>query len=225
MTCSDLSRDGLLRRLDVQRQRRTVRGHRDPHVAAIRQLAEQQLLGQRPLDVVLDDAGHRPGAHLWIVALDRDPVPRGVVQRDRNATLLQLRQMYLAAWRKYRAQQPLTPLESQLAAVIAEHPEYTAWLETGEQALKSDFTPEGGQQNPFLHLGLHLAIREQVSTNRPAGIAAAHAKLTAKFGDAHAAEHAMLEPLAETLWEAQRFGRMPDEQVYLEKILRLAGQN
>ena len=136
----------------------------------------------------------------------------------------QLRQMYLVAWRKYRAQQPLTPLEGQLAAVITEHPEYTGWLETGQHALQADFTPESGRENPFLHLGLHLAIREQVSTNRPAGIAAAHARLSARLGGAHEAEHAMLEPLAESLWEAQRFGRMPDEQVYLEKILRLAGK-
>lgn len=133
----------------------------------------------------------------------------------------QLRQMYLAAWNKYRAQQPLSPLEAQVAAVIAEHPEYVAWLEGGETALKADFTPEGGRENPFLHMGLHLAIREQVATNRPAGIAEAHQRLTTRLGDAHAAEHAMLEPLAETLWEAQRFGRMPDEQIYLEKVRKL----
>jgi len=135
----------------------------------------------------------------------------------------QLRQMYLVAWRKYRAQQPLTPLEGQVAAVIAEHPEYVSWLESGQQALRADFTPEGGRENPFLHLGLHLAIREQVSTNRPAGIAVAHARLAARLGSAHEAEHAMLEPLAETLWEAQRLQRMPDEQAYLERIQRLAG--
>lgn len=134
----------------------------------------------------------------------------------------QLRQMYLSSWRKYRAREPLSPLEAQVAAVIAEHPEYVAWLETGQQALNSDFTPEGGRENPFLHLGLHLSIREQVATNRPAGIAAAHARLAARLGDAHEAEHAMLEPLAETLWEAQRFGLMPDERVYLEKVERLA---
>ena len=32
----------------------------------------------------------------------------------------------------------------------------------------------------------------------------------------------MLEPLAETLWEAQRQGSMPDEQVYLERLRKLA---
>src|ERR1700722_10484246 len=128
----------------------------------------------------------------------------------------QMRRMYLEAWRKFSARAPLEPLEAQLAAVIAEHPEYIAWLESGTDALGAEFTPEGGQENPFLHMGLHLAIREQVAPNRPAGIAGIHEKLSARLGSAHAAEHAMLEPLAEALWEAQRQGRVPDEQAYLE---------
>jgi Domain of unknown function (DUF1841) len=132
----------------------------------------------------------------------------------------QMRRMYLEAWRKFSSKAPLEPLEAQLAAVIAEHPEYVTWLEAGDQALGAEFTPEGGQQNPFLHMGLHLAIREQVATNRPAGIAEVHQKLCARIG-VHEAEHAMLEPLAETLWDAQRQGRMPDEQVYLERLRKL----
>jgi len=130
----------------------------------------------------------------------------------------QLRQSYRDAWRKYSAHLPLEPLEAQLAAVIAEHPEYVPLLEAGAQALTADYTPEGGRQNPFLHMGLHLAIREQVATGRPAGIAQIHQTLTRRLGDAHAAEHAMLEPLAEVLWEAQRSGRMPDEERYLERL-------
>jgi len=132
----------------------------------------------------------------------------------------QMRRMYLEAWRKYSAKAPLEPLEAQLAAVIAEHPEYVTLLEAGEGALGAEFTPEGGQQNPFLHMGLHLAIREQVGTNRPLGIAEVHQKLSARIGT-HDAEHAMLEPLAETLWDAQRQGRAPDEQVYLERLRKL----
>jgi len=132
----------------------------------------------------------------------------------------QLRSVYLQAWRKFSARQPLEPLEAQLAAVIAEHPEYIAWIESGE-ALSAEFSPERAQQNPFLHMGLHLAIREQVATNRPPGIAEIHRALTAKLGDAHAAEHAMLDPLAETLWEAQRNDTAPDERSYLERLRRL----
>ncbi len=126
--------------------------------------------------------------------------------------------MYLDTWKKYTHRQPLEPLEAQVAAVIAEHPEYVAWLESGDAALAADFTPQGGRQNPFLHMGLHLAIREQVATNRPPGITAIHETLSKRMGDTHAAEHAMIEPLAETLWEAQRNGRTPNEFAYLEKL-------
>jgi hypothetical protein len=137
-----------------------------------------------------------------------------------NQNREQLRQMYLASWRKFRAQEPLQPLEKQVAAVIAEHPEYIAWLETGQQVLGADFAPGSGE-NPFLHMGLHLAIREQAATDRPAGFARLHALLCARLGDAHAAEHAILEPLAETLWEAQQAGTAPDEQQYLLRIEQL----
>jgi hypothetical protein len=133
----------------------------------------------------------------------------------------QLRRMYLDTWRKFNQRVPLEPLEAQVAAVIAEHPEYVPWLESGEEALAAEFTPAGGRQNPFLHMGLHLAIREQVATNRPQGIASIHDTLSKRMSNVHAAEHAMLEPLAETLWEAQRNGRAPDEQVYLEKLRKL----
>ncbi|MBW4051854.1 MAG: DUF1841 family protein [Proteobacteria bacterium] len=133
----------------------------------------------------------------------------------------QLRQMYLDAWRKYTARRPLEPLEAQLAAVIAEHPEYVPLLEAGPPALEADYTPEGGQANPFLHMGLHLAIREQVATDRPTGIAEVHEGLSRRLGGPHAAEHAMLEVLAETLWESQRCARAPDEQIYLERLRAL----
>ena len=133
----------------------------------------------------------------------------------------QLRRRYQEAWRKFSAQQPLEPLEAQLAAVIAEHPEYLPWIEGGTEARVTDFMPEGGRTNPFLHMGLHLALREQVATDRPRGIAALHAALSARYGSAHEAEHRMLEPLAEVLWTAQREGTAPDEQDYLERLRRL----
>jgi Domain of unknown function (DUF1841) len=136
----------------------------------------------------------------------------------------QLRRMYLASWRKFRAQEPLQPLEAQIAAVIAEHPEYIAWLESGREVLGAEFTPESGRENPFLHLGLHLAIREQLSTDRPAGFAALHRRLCEHYGDAHEAEHALLAPLGETLWEAQRAGRAPDEGEYLRKVEMLVAR-
>jgi len=134
--------------------------------------------------------------------------------QDRN----ELRRMYAEAWKKQRAGQVLSPLEAQIAQVIEEHPEYHAVV-SGD--LERDYTVEGGETNPFLHMGLHLGIREQVATNRPAGIADIHARLAGAAGDTHIAEHRMIDCLAETLWEAQSQNRMPDETAYLDRLKRL----
>jgi hypothetical protein len=132
-----------------------------------------------------------------------------------------LRRHYFEAWRKRREGRPLEPLEHQLATVIEQHPEYHALLEDAPAALGRDYTPESGQSNPFLHLGLHLAIREQVATDRPAGIAAIHRELCRRLGDVHEAEHRMIDRLGEALWLSQRTGRSPDEAAYLESLRRL----
>lgn len=133
----------------------------------------------------------------------------------------ELRSAYVAAWRKAQTGATLTPLETQIAQVIAEHPEYQALLEGPPEVLDAQFLPDSGVDNPFLHLGMHLALREQVSTDRPSGIASIHAALGARFGSGHAAEHRMFEALAQTLWEAQRSGQPPDETAYLERLRRM----
>ena len=135
--------------------------------------------------------------------------------QDRN----ELRQMYLDAWQKSIDSEILSPLEAQIASVVQDHPEYQSILE--KAPLDTEFEPEGGQTNPFLHMGLHLAIREQVATNRPPGIASVHRTLSEKSGDRHSAEHKMIDCLAETLWEAQSANTAPDEQKYVERLLSL----
>ncbi len=136
--------------------------------------------------------------------------------QDRN----ELRRMYADAWRKHTGNGVLSPLEAQIAAVIEWHPEYHADVTSDD--LTRDYTPDGGKTNPFLHMGLHLSIREQVSTDRPGGIAAVYTMLTTKTGDPHAAEHLMIECLAEVLWTAQNNDAAPDEQQYLERLRQLA---
>jgi hypothetical protein len=131
-----------------------------------------------------------------------------------------LRAFYLEAWRKRRQGLPAEPLEIQVADVIEEHPEYHALFERGERALDQDWTPEDGESNPFLHMGLHLGLREQVATGRPAGIAAIHRSLAARLG-VHEAEHRMAECLAEALWHAQRNNSLPDEVSYMDALRRI----
>ena len=132
-----------------------------------------------------------------------------------------MRRAYVDAWSRSRAGRPLEPLESLLVDVIAEHPEYHAVLESPD-ALATEFPPEAGRTNPFLHMGMHVAIREQLSTDRPPGVRALYAKLLPRYPDAHRLEHALMECLAETLWDAQREGKAPDEVRYLDRVWRIA---
>jgi hypothetical protein len=134
-----------------------------------------------------------------------------------------LRRAWQEAWRKHVAGLPLEPLEAQLADVILLHPEYHDILDQGAGSLERDWTPEGGQSNPYLHMGLHLAVRDSVGTDRPSGVRAVFNGLRASLGSAHEAEHVLLECLGEVLWEAQRTGVAADENAFLEKCRARAG--
>ena len=128
----------------------------------------------------------------------------------------QLRLAYAQAWAKHLARTPLAPLEAQIADVIEAHPEYQRVVADEDSAIGFEQNSAPGLENPFLHMGLHLAVREQLAVDRPPGIRALSAQLQAHYGDSHRAEHALMEALGEELWKAQRDGRAPDEKQYLE---------
>jgi len=135
----------------------------------------------------------------------------------------QIRQMFIQTWAKARSGTPLQALEKIIAGVIEEHPEYHALLQSGEDGVSREWTPEQGETNPFLHMGMHITIREQVQVDRPTGIREAHAELIRQRGNAMRAEHEIMEVLGQTLWEAQRQGLPPDETAYLRRVRHLAG--
>lgn len=134
----------------------------------------------------------------------------------------ELRRFYSNCWEKQQQGETLSGLEALIAQVIGQHPEYQALI-TDPEALQRDFTVEDGQTNPFLHMGMHITLAEQLGSDRPAGIRSLHKRITLKTGDAHEAEHKMMDCLGLILWEAQRSGRDPDEQAYLECMRKLAG--
>ena len=135
----------------------------------------------------------------------------------------ELRRTWQLAWEKACAGQPLSPLEALLADVLRMHPEYQAAIGQ-EGALARDWLPAGGESNPFLHMGLHVALREGIAANRPAGLAEIAGTLARASGDAHRAEHQLMDCLAQTLWEAERDRTPPDEAAFLERARRLAGR-
>lgn len=124
---------------------------------------------------------------------------------------------FFSSWKKFKGNEPLTSLEKQLVAVIFDHPEYHRLF---DQSIL-DLTLQPGQENPFLHLGLHLAVRDQIALNKPAGITEVYQALYQKHGDTLYVEHLMMEPLALCLWESQRDQQAPDELHYLKTCQEL----
>ena len=137
--------------------------------------------------------------------------------QDRN----QLRRMFFNVWRKQHGLVVMEPLEKLIAEIIRQHPEYHEVLNNQESSLERDYLPEVGQTNPFLHMSMHIAIHEQLASQRPAGIVEVFRSLTTRLDDAHEAEHRMMECLAEMLWQAQRDATLPDEGIYMENLRKL----
>jgi len=111
-------------------------------------------------------------------------------------------------------------MEAIIADIIQLHPEYHPLLQASESAIEKDYSPEEGQTNPFLHMGMHISLREQSGSDRPAGIQGIYQKLVQQRG-VHDAEHAMIECLGEVLWTAQRMNSRPDEDAYLTCLRKL----
>ena len=108
-----------------------------------------------------------------------------------------------------------------ITQIIQQHPEYQDLLSDEQAHLDKDYTPEMGETNPFLHMSMHIAIVEQLSIDRPAGIKSLYQKLLSKYNDSHMVEHHIMECLGQMMWEAQRNQAMPDDQQYMECLRKL----
>ena len=133
---------------------------------------------------------------------------------------VQLRTFYRSSFEAFKNGLPLEPLQALVAQVVVEHPEYQLALENADSAHK-DFQVATGESNPFLHMGMHVALREQMVADRPAGMSVLYRTLCLKAGDPHAAEHMMMECLGEAMWRAQSNNTAPDEEAFLACVRRL----
>jgi len=133
-----------------------------------------------------------------------------------------VRLFFVDARRKRSESAPLTPLETIAADWIDAHPEYAADLGDAERARAATYSPDGGRENPFLHLSMHLSISEQVQVDQPRGIRPACELLAARLGSMHAAQHEVMECLGRMLWDAQRSGRPPEGEAYVDCVRRRA---
>lgn len=142
-----------------------------------------------------------------------------------NPTRDQVRQFFFALWQQHQQQAALTPLQQMALGVVLMHPEYHALLQRPEQSAEQEYFPERGELNPFLHMSLHLSLLEQISIDQPNGIRAIYQQLLARHQDEMQVQHAMMECLAETIWQAQRHQQGLDSAAYLQRLQVLSQQD
>lgn len=136
--------------------------------------------------------------------------------RDRDA----IRAVFFTAWRKHRAGEPTAGIERLIIEVALLHPQYHAMLDDKGDTDRN-FAAADDAVNPFLHMGMHITLLEQLAIDQPRGVAACYQRVRARAADDHQAQHRMLECLGEWIWRAQRDGVPPSPDAYLDCLRRL----
>jgi len=127
------------------------------------------------------------------------------------------RKFLAKAWGKYNSNHLLDPLEEQLAKIIEKHPEYQDIINN----IDTEYFPEQGKTNPFLHINLHLSLQDQLSLDQPKGIKKIYIDLIKKLKDAHQVEHLMMDHIAEMIFNSQQYGKPMDLENYLMSLKNL----
>ena len=135
----------------------------------------------------------------------------------------QMRAVFFRAWQRHCARLPLTGVEPLVVSVVLRHPEYHALLQDPAASEDRDWSAEAGQTNPFLHLGLHIAIEEQLGLDQPKGVRAHYQTLLEQGQDEHAAQHRMMDCMGEMLRQAGLEAGAPDPGIYLSCLAQLCG--
>jgi hypothetical protein len=128
----------------------------------------------------------------------------------------QVREFFYNAWTNKANGSILSDLELLAIDCINMHPHYHKDL-SSMACIHEQFSL---QDNPFLHLSMHLAVIEQMKINQPDGILALGRKLIYERGT-HDAMHVIIDCLQQLLLE--NMVGMSDKQInelYLSKINR-----
>lgn len=128
-----------------------------------------------------------------------------------------MRDKFSKVWQKHLEGAVLDPLEAQIKDVIELYPQYHDFLAKGGSNEQFSLA-----ENPYMRLGLHLGVRDQITTNRPEGIR----DMVVQAEEKHArlwVETEIMVVLADMLRIAAESGNFPPEQEYLARIKKALG--
>jgi len=131
------------------------------------------------------------------------------------------RKFLFNAWQKFINNKPLEDLENKIVQIIGIHKEYQHLITN----IEADYSPDKAEVNPFLHINLHLALREQLAIDQPFGIKKAYNSLLIKVKDSHTVEHLMMDCIADMIFSAQKTNIMLNEKNYLACIQKQINNN
>jgi hypothetical protein len=134
--------------------------------------------------------------------------------------IAKINRAYMAeVWRKANDNEDLTAEEELLAEQMQAHPEYSdIW--TDEDMGDHLFDP-AREENPFLHVSLHVALERQILSGEPPCVREAVERLEAQGEDPHEVRHAILRILVAQIWQLMAERRPFDAKRYCEAIEKL----
>ena len=129
------------------------------------------------------------------------------------------RRLLADIWRKAESGEQVRGEQARLAEIMRAHPEYRVAWESAMNGAEDTFSVEG--VNPFLHVTMHRAVEEQLSTGEPKETAQTLQRLTEAGLDRHEALHRIGNVLLEQMWLMQREGRGFDRAAYIQALNKL----
>ncbi|MEC7030231.1 MAG: DUF1841 family protein [Pseudomonadota bacterium] len=123
------------------------------------------------------------------------------------------RTVFIDTWHRFQQGAKLSDFEMRLAGVMQHYPNYTERLhllqEGGEPGKYSD--------NPFLLMGAHFEVGEQIAQDRPGGVRAVYQRLVGLHGEV-GAQLLMRDVLIDLLSESYSKGEVPDYSLYIIRL-------
>jgi hypothetical protein len=137
-----------------------------------------------------------------------------------KAAALLNRAVMAEVWRKLSEGLPVDESEEILAEQMIEHEEYHQLWDNIEQVGEYCFDPQR-EENPFLHVSVHVGVEQQIRSGEPACVAEAVERLVERGGNPHEARHAIARVLVEHIARILREKQPFDKQKYCEEIRKL----
>jgi hypothetical protein len=132
-----------------------------------------------------------------------------------------LNRAYMAnVWQKVNNNDDLTEEEELLAEQMQAHPEYEEiW---SDQSLADHLFDPTREENPFLHVSLHVMLERQIVSGEPPCVGRTVERLETLGENPHEVRHALLRVLVQETWEVMTRRRPFDVKRYCEKVEDLA---